>query len=78
MGECDKACLSKGEEERKRDRSRMFPPSSREENVSSHVTESTVSIHPLTHADREIFTSLHAHECPFGEQGFLALKQPTR
>ncbi len=29
MGECDKACSSKTEEERKLDRLRMFPPSSR-------------------------------------------------
>ncbi len=70
MGECDKACSSKREEERKRDRLRMFPPSSRDENVSSRVTKSTVSIRPLTHADRQIFTSLHAHEGPFGDEGF--------
>lgn len=70
MGECDKACSSKREEERKRDRSRMFLSSSRDVNVSSRVTNSTVSIRPLTHADRQIFTSLHAQEGPFGEEGF--------
>lgn len=58
MGECDKACSSKREEERKQDRSRMFPPSSRDENVSSCVTERTVSIR-LYRAQTEIFSLLY-------------------
>lgn len=61
MGECDKACSSKREEERKQDRSRMFPPSSRDENVSSCVTKRTVSI-CLYCAQTEIFSLLYMHK----------------